>query len=290
LNKEISRVSKYRRQYIKPIPITTTTIKTFFENVLFDDEDEDIAEYNMNIDNKQGTGIFNIIPNKSKRQVLYEKLDTENKDVYEYDDIYNMHIDGEYIVEKEFSKENNNTNNKQSINKNVYDSPIVSPYKFIEFFGNNNKRKEEVQNFYKQIQQIQTKEKRSDLVKTNGQLFLDIGKIHGNVIYVCVLDEVLDTIQKQVQIQTQIKEEKIEETVIHLYYPYLESKKIDINNYYTQRERLIEQTEELWQKKQGYYNIISDFYNIYDSQSNNKLSNSKLTYVSKGIKSITSGN
>jgi hypothetical protein len=50
-NSELNKISSYRRKYVKPFPITNTTIKTYFENVLFDDENRDITDYNMNIHN-----------------------------------------------------------------------------------------------------------------------------------------------------------------------------------------------------------------------------------------------
>jgi hypothetical protein len=314
MSEELSKLSKYQRQFVKPSPITNTTIKIFFENVLFDDEEGDLfdeeielSEHNKRL-NSQDSGI-------SKRQLVYDILDknqTEKKDIYYYDDIYNFfynaNLDGEYIVDSEFMVKNlrQTTNLRQKIvNKNNL-SPIVSPYNFVDFITEEN---EEVGKIYNRIKE-QGKEKRTDLISSKKLLLLDIGKIKDNVIYVCLLDEVLNTLKSSGL-------ENIDQTVIHLYYPYLFQQKIDIQNYSLKREYLIEKTETLWNKNKVYNSTIDEYYDLYDRgiditetlynkhvdfvekqkndpntkeedvSDNEYMSSSVLKYVKKGIKSIT---
>jgi len=172
----------------------------------------------------------------------------ENKEVYSFDDILNMKIDGKkYVINRVLGQ-------KFFIIENEY--PFVcNPYQLTGY-----------DSFFE-------KSIRKSLSTLNSHLLLNEGQIINNNIYLCLASDVLNYVStKGIS----------EETTIKVYYPFLYNR--NINNL----EDLIEKEEELMEtnkkilnsKTLNLFKTIDMFYNIYYLRKN------ELNYIRHGIKYI----
>jgi hypothetical protein len=172
----------------------------------------------------------------------------EHKEVYKYDDIFEMHLDNkDYIVNKALGQ-------KFIVVENEY------PYVCNPF---------DVQDYDKFFE----KNSRKSLSTLNNQLLLNSGKIIDDCIYVCLASDVLAYVtSKNISQQTTLK----------IYYPFLYNKNINsLENLNNKRTELTEIDKKVNNENtQRAFNTISMFYDIYD------LRKTDLKYVSRGIKFI----
>ena len=172
----------------------------------------------------------------------------ENKDVYSFDDILNMKIDGKkYVINKVLGQ-------KFFIIENEY--PFVcNPYQLSGY-----------DSFFE-------KSIRKSLSTLNSHLLLNDGQIIDNNIYLCLASDVLNYVStKGVS----------EETTIKVYYPFLYNKNINnLDDLIEKEEELMESNKKILNSKTlNLFKTVDMFYNIYYLRKN------ELNYISNGIKYI----
>jgi hypothetical protein len=174
----------------------------------------------------------------------------EDKDIYSYDDIFEMKLDNkEYIINKVLGQ-------KFFIVENEY--PFVcNPF--------------DVKDYDKFFEQ----NARKSLTTLNNHLLLSSGNIVDNSIYLCLAQDVLSYVEK-IDISQQ--------TTLKIYYPFIYNKNINsLEDLDKNREKLIEENNKLYsQKIFDSFKTIDMFYDIY------KLRKNELNYSNKGIKFIKS--
>lgn len=171
-----------------------------------------------------------------------------SKDVYTFDDILEMKINGKkYVVDKVLGQ-------KFFIIENEY--PFVcNPYKVYDF-----------DTFFERAS-------RNSLTTLNNRLLLNSDNIIDNNIYLCVASDVLKmAIDKKIS----------QETIIKVYYSLLYNKNInDLDDLIENRETLIANNNKLLNDKTlKLFKTIDMFYGMYNLRKN------ELNYVNKGIKYI----
>jgi hypothetical protein len=172
----------------------------------------------------------------------------EVKDVYKYDDIFEMHLDNkDYIINKALGQ-------KFFIVENEYPY-VCNPFdvkQYDKFFEQNS---------------------RKSLSTLNNNLILNSGKIIDDSIYLCLAGDVLKFVDS-INVS--------EQTTLKIYYPFLYNRNINsLQDLDKQRNELIESNKKINNENtKKAFNTINMFYDIYD------LRKSDLKYVSKGIKFI----
>jgi hypothetical protein len=172
----------------------------------------------------------------------------EDKDVYTYDDIFEMHLDNkEYII-------NNALGQKFFIVENEYPY-VCNPFDVKQ---------------YDKFLEINSRKSLSTL---NNHLLLNSGKIVDNTIYLCLAKDVLVYADSQ---------DVSESTTLKIYYPFLYNKNINsIEDLERKTDELIKSNKKVNNEKAiNTFNVINMFYDIY------KLRKNELNYVSKGVKFI----
>jgi hypothetical protein len=172
----------------------------------------------------------------------------EDKDVYNFDDIFEMNIDKKkYIVNKVLGQ-------KFFIVENEY--PFVcDPYDVKDYDV-----------FFE-------KSARKSLTTLNSHLLLNSGDIIDNSIYLCLTENVVSYLSKN---------DISEETTIKIYYPFLHNKNINnLEDLENNKDKLIENnTKILNEKTFDTFKTIDMFYDVYN------LRKSELKYINRGIKYI----
>jgi hypothetical protein len=170
------------------------------------------------------------------------------KDVYDYDDILGMKIDGKkYIIDKVLGQ-------KFFIVENEY--PFVcDPYKATDF-----------DSFFE-------RKARKTLSTLNSHLLLSSGTIIDNTIYLCLADDVLKFAE-----ETDLSQE----TVVKTYFPFLYDKNInnltDLNN---KRAELKEANKQFFNERTlTSFKTVDMFYDVFNMRK------TELNYTSRGIKYI----
>jgi len=170
------------------------------------------------------------------------------KDVYNFDDIFEMKFDNKkYIVNKVLGQ-------KFFIVENEY--PFVcDPFDVKEY-----------DRFFE-------KSARKSLTTLNSHLLLNSGNIIDNSIYLCLANDVLSYISKK---------DIAQETTIKVYYPFLYDKNINnLEDIEKNKNKLIETTKKVFNEKAiESFKTIDMFYDVYN------LRKSELNYINKGIKYI----
>ena len=172
----------------------------------------------------------------------------QDKDVYTYDDIFEMHLDNkEYII-------NNALGQKFFIVENEYPY-VCNPFDVKQ---------------YDKFLEINSRKSLSTL---NNHLLLNSGKIVDNTIYLCLAKDVLVYADSQ---------DVSESTTLKIYYPFLYNKNINsIEDLERKTDELIKSNKKVNNEKAiNTFNVINMFYDIY------KLRKNELNYVSKGVKFI----
>jgi hypothetical protein len=172
----------------------------------------------------------------------------EEKEVYSYDDIFEMKFDNkDYIINKVLGQKFFIVENEYPFVCNPFD---VKDYdKFFE------------------------KNARKSLSTLNSHLLLNSGNIVDNSIYLCLAQDVLSYAEnKDISQQTTLK----------IYYPFLYNKNINsLEDLERNIEKLIEGNKKLLNEKTiESFKTIDMFYDIYDLRKND------LNYVNRGIKYI----
>ena len=170
------------------------------------------------------------------------------KDVYTFDDILNMKIDGKkYIINKVLGQ-------KFFIVENEYPF-ICDPYKVKEFDS------------------FLEKSTRKSLTTLNSHLLLNNGNIVDNNIYVCLASDVLNYISTT---------EVSSQTIIKVYYPFLYNKNVnDLSELVESKETLIEGNKKVLNDTTfELFKTVDMFYGVYS------LRKSELNYINRGIKFI----
>ena len=170
------------------------------------------------------------------------------KDVYTFDDILNMKIDGKkYIINKVLGQ-------KFFIIENEYPF-ICDPYKVKEFDA------------------YLEKSSRKSLTTLNSHLLLNNGNIVDNNIYVCLASDVLNYIST-----TDVSQQ----TVIKVYYPFLYNKNInELSELIESKEMLIEGNKKILNDATfELFKTVDMFYGVYSLRKN------ELNYINRGIKYI----
>ena len=172
----------------------------------------------------------------------------EEKEVYSYDDIFEMKLDNkEFIINKVLGQ-------KYFIVENEYPF-ICNPFnvKTFDKFLEHNARK--------------------SLSTLNNHLLLNSGKIVDNSIYLCLAEDVLTHVEKN---------DIPEQTTLKIYYPLIYNKNINsLEELERNREQLIEGNKKYFnQKTIDSFKTINMFYDVYNLRKN------ELKYVDKGIKYI----
>jgi hypothetical protein len=225
---------------------------------------EEIYLFCKKIEKLNSVAIFQALTQNSKLSLTKVRLDQfiqnirdiegnpvqepEDKEVYNYDDIFEMHLDNkEYVVNKALGQ-------KFFIVENEYPY-VCNPFEVKEY-----------DKFFEQ-------NSRKSLSTLNNHLLLNSGKIIDDSIYICLASDVLKYVNG-INIS--------EQTTLKIYYHFLYNKNInsleDLDN---KRNELIEIDKKINNENtQKAFDIISMFYDIYD------LRKSDLNYVSKGIKFI----
>ena len=172
----------------------------------------------------------------------------EEKDIYTFDDIFEMKFDGKkFIVNKVLGQKFFIVENEYPFVCNPYD--VYSYDKFLE------------------------KTARKSLTTLNNHLLLNNGEIFGNSIYLCLAEEVLSFIGSK---------EISEESTIKIYYPFLYNKNINtLEDLIQNKELLVENNKKILNERVfESFKTIDMFYNIYALRTN------ELNYINKGIKYI----
>ena len=172
----------------------------------------------------------------------------EDKDVYDYDDIFNMNLENTtYVVNEMLGRSPFITNDEYLFVHDPYD---VTDYdKLIE------------------------KSERKSTKSVNSNLLFNSGTIIDNNIYLCTATDVLDNL---------VKKKVSEETTIKIYFPVLYSKNINgLKGLSENKDALIEQTQQkLNETIFTAFKTIDMFYDVY------KLRTGELNYINKGIRYI----
>jgi hypothetical protein len=172
----------------------------------------------------------------------------EDKDVYTYDDIFEMHLDNkEYII-------NNALGQKFFIVENEYQY-VCNPF--------------DVKEYDKFLEQ----NSRKSLSTLNNHLLLNSGKIVDDTIYLCLAKDVLAYAESQ---------DVSESTTLKIYYPFLYNRNINsLEDLERQSDALIKSNKKINNEKTiQSFNVVNMFYDVY------KLRKNELNYISKGIKFI----
>jgi hypothetical protein len=172
----------------------------------------------------------------------------EDKDVYTYDDIFEMHLDNkEYIMNKPLGQ-------KFFIVENEYPY-VCNPFDVKEY-----------DKFFEQ-------NSRKSLSTLNNNLLLNSGQIIEDAIYLCLAKDVLPYVDKQ---------NVSEQTTLKIYYPFLYNRNINtIEDLERKRDELIDSNKKINNENTiGAFNIVNMFYDIYD------LRKSDLNYISRGVKFV----
>jgi hypothetical protein len=172
----------------------------------------------------------------------------EEKDIYSYDDIFEMKLDNkEYIVNKVLGQ-------KFFIVENEYPF-ICNPYDVKEY-----------DKFFEQ-------NSRKSLSTLNNHLLLNTGSIVNNSIYLCLAQDVLSYIDNK---------DISEQTTLKIYYPFLYNKNINsLEDLERNRDKLVSENKKYNNEKViQSFNTINMFYEVYDLRKN------ELNYVNRGIKFI----
>jgi hypothetical protein len=188
--------------------------------------------------------LSNIVSDENGNKFVY----TLDKDLYDYDDIMKMNLDGrKFIVNKVLGQKFFMIENEYPFVCNPYD------VKNYDTFLERNSRK--------------------SLTTLNSHLLLNNGNIIDNNIYLCLTSDVLNFDERN----------NISQTLsLKIYFPFLYNK--NINNLDDLREKnqelLSKNNELLNENTLDYFKTISMFYDIY------KMRKTELNYVNKGIKFI----
>jgi hypothetical protein len=170
------------------------------------------------------------------------------KDVYDYDDILGMKIDGKkYIIDKVLGQ-------KFFIIENEY--PFVcDPYKVTDF-----------DSFFEQ-------KARKTLSTLNSNLLLSSGTIVDNTIYLCLAKDVL-TFAEETDLS--------QETVVKTYFPFLYDKNINnLTDLNKNRAELIQANKQFVNERTlTSFKTVDMFYDVF------KMRKTELNYTSRGIKYI----
>ena len=188
--------------------------------------------------------LSNIVKEENNEKFLLP----ENKEVYSFDDILNMKIDGKkYVINKVLGQ-------KFFIIENEY--PFVcNPYQLTGY-----------DSFFE-------KSIRKSLSTLNSHLLLNDGQIIDNNIYLCLASDVLNYVStKGIS----------EETTIKVYYPFLYNRNINnVDDLIEKKDELMESNKKILNSKTlNLFKTIDMFYNIYYLRKN------ELNYISNGIKYI----
>jgi len=172
--------------------------------------------------------------------------DPVEKDIYDYDDIIEMNLDGKkFIVNKVLGQKFFMIENEYPFVCNPYDV-----HNYDSFLERNS---------------------RKSLTTLNSHLLLNTGEIIQNNIFLCLANDVLLFDEK----------ENIPQNLsLKIYYPFLYDKNINnIDDLREKNEELIKQNNDLLNENTfDYFKTVNMFYEIY------KLRNNELDYVNKGIK------
>ena len=175
-------------------------------------------------------------------------LKPEVKEVYTYDDIFEMKLDNQkYIINKVLGQ-------KFFIVEKEY--PFVcNPFDVKEY-----------DKFFEQ-------NSRKSLSTLNNHLLLNSGSIVDNSIYLCLAEDVLTYVESK---------DISEQTTLKIYFPFLYNKNINsLEDLERNRNKLIDENKKFNNEKtMKSFNTISMFYDVYD------LKKSELNYVKKGIKYV----
>jgi len=176
-------------------------------------------------------------------------LQPEDKEIYTFEDIFNMKIDNKkYIVDKVLGQ-------KFFIVENEY--PFVcNPYNITEY-----------DSFFE-------KSARKSLSTLNNHLLLNSGEIIDNSIYLCLAEDVLQFVKEKGDVS--------EEITTKIYYPFLYNKNINgLEDLERMKGKLIEGNHKILNEKTlETFKSIDMFYDVYN------LRKSELNYITKGIKYI----
>jgi hypothetical protein len=188
--------------------------------------------------------ISNIVSEENGNKFIYDI----EKDVYDYDDIVKMNLDGKkFIINKVLGQ-------KFFMIDNEY--PFVcSPY--------------DVQSYDTFLE----RNARKSLTTLNSHLLLNNGEIISNNIYLCLVSDVLKFDETN----------NIPQTLsLKIYYPFLYNKNINnLDDLYEAKGGLIKTNDALLNENTyDYFKTIDMFYDIY------KLRKNELNYINKGIKYI----
>ena len=191
--------------------------------------------------------ISNIVSDESGEKF---KKPEEEKEVYTFDDIFEMKFDNKkYIVNKALGQ-------KFFIVENEY--PFVcNPYDVKEY-----------DTYFE-------KSTRKPLTNLNSHLLLNNGDIIDNSIYLCLAEDVLSYLgTKEPLVSEQIS--------VKIYFPFLYNKNINnLDDLKEKRENLVQSNKTIINDKTlESFNTINMFYDVYYSKK------SDLKYVNKGIKYI----
>lgn len=173
---------------------------------------------------------------------------SEDKDIYTYDDIFEMKLDNKkFILNKVLGQ-------KFFIVENEY--PFVcNPFDIKEY-----------DKFFEQYS-------RKSLSTLNNHLLLNTGNIVNNSIYLCLANDVLTYVESN---------DISEQTTLKIYYPFIYNKNVNFfEDLERERDKLIQGNKKYNNEKTiNSFNAISMFYDVYDMRKKD------LNYISKGIKFI----
>jgi len=192
--------------------------------------------------------IQNIDSDLEGNPVEFRKIEREDKEVYSYDDIFEMKLDNkEYIVNKVLGQ-------KFFIVENEYPF-ICNPFEVKEY-----------DKFFEQ-------NARKSLSTLNNHLLLNSGKIVDNSIYLCLAEDVL--------VHTELQDIS-QPMTLKIYYPFLYNKNVNsLEDLVKVREKLIENNKKFNNEKTvNSFDTIDMFYDVYN------LRKTDLNYIKKGIKFI----
>jgi hypothetical protein len=190
--------------------------------------------------------ISNIVSEEDGKELLTDKVNKMEKDVYDYDDIAELKLDDKKIIM------NKVLGQKFFIIENEYPF-VVNPFdvKSYDPFLERNSRK--------------------SLSTLNSHLLLNSGNIINNSIYLCLAEDVLNYSEKNNTPQ---------DLTLKIYYPFLYENNINnLEDLTSKQGELIKKNDKyLNDSTIDYFNTIDMFYDIYNLRKN------ELNYVDKGIK------
>ena len=170
----------------------------------------------------------------------------EDKEIYTYEDIFQMNIDDKNIIV------NKVLGQKFFIVENEYPF-ICNPFKVTEY------------------DKFLEKNSRKSLSTLNNNLLLNSGKILDDSIYLCLAEDVLNYAENN---------DIDEEITMKIYFPFLYNKNIySLNDLEGNRQKLITDNKVFNNEKTiNLFNTINMFYGVYHQRKN------ELKYLKKGIK------